>query len=714
MATNPPGPLTRANYLSPLNGPVVAIADPNSASYDPANVTPLDGPMSYRAAARDTELYHRTLERLHGTGLHGAGIAGGLQLTCSIQNADIVVAPGVALDGQGRHIYLAVGGQAGIGAAADVPDAPSALVPVTEAGATVPTGGLVGDLYVIVQWRETLNGPVQVSDPNLAQYEDTPWLRLIAAAALQPDVHVVLGKVSLDADGAVTALSHGDVGGLQRTSINVPAQSLELRRAVTPAAQGADTAAWASIRAREAGGIELDVQRATDQIAMQSSAGGLFSMLAVGAQTASFGDVANPGISLRGDVASIELRRDATPEPWASIEARAAGGIELDVKNAGDQIAMQTTAGGMFSVLTVGAQTANFGAVASPGISLRGDVATIELRRDATPAAWASIEARAAGGIELDVKGASDQIAMQTAAGGMFSALTVGARSANFGDVANPGISLRGDIATIEVGVPGNYGDVLVHDGAGKYAVSLVGDTGHVVVGGPNTDGKVRVLKKGAAETLHLDGATGSAVVQRLQPFSAETLAIDVDARFFRMHGVDLTLDGRSGNNCRALSDTGGTLTLNFGGDYANGVEIQGSGLRVDGRLVDGQGVSLMGNPVSKSIQVEMFASPNSGRVTSQVDLGFARPFTASCTIASINSTDTFDGHSAAYAEVYSVDGVPTTVLLAGNGSNFGPPGDPRNMHWPYASGFGRIVVFAVNQSGPHVDVVAVGQICYE
>ena len=81
MATTPPGPLARSNYLTWPPGPYQASADPNNAAFNPAAVLPLSGIMAYGDAALDTEQYHRPLERLHGSGLHGPGIATGLELS---------------------------------------------------------------------------------------------------------------------------------------------------------------------------------------------------------------------------------------------------------------------------------------------------------------------------------------------------------------------------------------------------------------------------------------------------------------------------------------------------------------------------------------------------------------------------------------------------------------------------------------------------------
>lgn len=56
----------------------------------------------------DEQKYHMTMRRLHNERLHTWGIAEGLQLTCPVGGAQAKVRPGVAIDGAGNEIVLAV------------------------------------------------------------------------------------------------------------------------------------------------------------------------------------------------------------------------------------------------------------------------------------------------------------------------------------------------------------------------------------------------------------------------------------------------------------------------------------------------------------------------------------------------------------------------------------------------------------------------------
>ena len=303
----PPGPLARTNYLSWPPGPYNAEADPNSPSYNPSAVLPVDGYQNYGDSALDSEQYFRSLERVHGMNLHAPGVGSGMQIACTKSAPNVTVMPGTALDASGKHIFLAEGGQAEIGPDADVPETPPVLASVTASGVVLPTAGYTGTYFVAVQWWETWDSAAYASDPNVQQYNDTPWLQLITAAEYNADVHVVLGEVVLDGSSNVTSASYGVAGGLQRTSVSIPAQSVQFQRAITTAAPGADTAGWAEIRAREAGGIEMLVAKTSDQVTVAPEGGGTFSTMVVGANNATFGNTSTPGIQLNGAEATIRV-----------------------------------------------------------------------------------------------------------------------------------------------------------------------------------------------------------------------------------------------------------------------------------------------------------------------------------------------------------------------------------------------------------------------
>ena len=581
-----PGPLKRPVYLSyPPGAYGTGEGDPNSPAYAPSKVLPATRLVNDGDLATDIEQYQRPLEQLHAGGLHAAGIAFGMQITCTKGQPNVVVLPGLALDPNGRHIFLSVDGQAEIAANADAATGTSQLAPVTGAGVTLPTapatGPYTGECYVIVQWRETFDSATYVSSGStVVQFLDTPWLQLVTATDYQPDQQVILGAVVLDGASKIISAGYGDVDGLQRTMVSVPAQSVQLNRAITTGAPGADTAAWGELRAREAGGIELTVPHGSDQVTVMRADGGNFTTLAV----------------------------------------------------------------------------------------------------------------------------AADQ--------------------ANFGLLGNPGIVANGGEATMRVGAPGNYGDVLVFDGYSHLAVSLIGDTGHVIVGGDTLAGQVRMKDANAQDSMSLNGDTGSAVVQNLAAFGNGTIdptgTINVNARFLHVHGWDLALDGRSGNNNRALVDWGNQLIVNFNGDYRNGVKVQ-SDLEVTGNLaidqvLSAQGVPLMGNPARKVAWTSLLAGSVGGGVTrayADLILPSKTQFSAICVMMIINSTSNFDYDNGISSEIWAVDGVVQPWFYE-NGGQWGPPGDNNNARAGVASGTGQIITFRLTSLGPDLQAQAFGIVFYE
>jgi hypothetical protein len=530
--TLPPA-LVRTNYFTwpPGSGGMYdPNADPDNPSADPAEATPVAGLPSNGTMATDEEQYFRPLERIHGMGLHAPGVAFGMELLCTIGDTSVQITPGIGLDPIGKHILLASGGNAALGPGSDYPGPAPVTAPVSASGVTLPVSGLTGDQYVVAQWWETWDSASYYAT-GVNQFDDTPWLQFVDSSEYDPDVHIVLGKVNLNTSGQISAVSYGDVGGIQRTSVGLPAQTLQLQRATVTGSTNVSSSAWGEVRAREGGGIEVVTQ------------------------------------------------------------------------NAGDQVNVVTTGGGNFS------------------------------------------------------------------------SMAVAANQATFGVTSNPGITLNGAEATVRVGAPGNYGDVLVYDGNNHLSVTLIGDTGHVIVGGPTLNGEVRMLDSNANQTMTLDGSSGSAIVQNLTAFSNDT--INVNTTFFRCHGTDFCLDGRSHNNNRALVDDNELLVINYNGDYQNGVEINGAGLQVDGNitaggnvtvngtLFDGNGTPLEGNPARKADFQILFAGASdfsgfaNSSTTADVTFGSPTQCSAFAALAFVEIYVSLSYHGGAATGIFQIDGNP-------------------------------------------------------
>ena len=309
--TLPPA-LVRTNYFQwppGLGGMYDPNADPDNPSADPSQADPISEVVLSGNAVTDEEQYFRPLERLHGMGLHAPGVGYGMQLICTIGDSGVQITPGIALDPSGKHIFLASGGAAAVGPGIDAVGSFPATIGVSAAGAILDTTGYTGEYYIIAQWWESWNVG-QYYNSGVNTFSDTPWLQFVTSGEYDPDIHVPLGKVYLDGSSIVTEASYGDVGGIQRTSVSIPVQSVQLFRAASTTSgtvQAADTVLWGEVRAREAGGIEIITQNAGDQVNITGEGGGSFSSMSVATGTAAFGDISNPSIVLDTNEATLKV-----------------------------------------------------------------------------------------------------------------------------------------------------------------------------------------------------------------------------------------------------------------------------------------------------------------------------------------------------------------------------------------------------------------------
>ncbi|WP_214102585.1 hypothetical protein [Acrocarpospora catenulata] len=155
---------------------------------------PRQGDTGLHESRQDQEGYFEPLHRMHGSQLHGWGVASGLEVTATIGATGLLVLPGVALDARGRLIPLVVGGHAKL--------EQEMLVPVTGAGVALATAGRSGEHYVTIGWAETFDFTGVGS--GVFNTETTPLLRLRATSAVPDDgEEIILAWVDLDG-GAVT------------------------------------------------------------------------------------------------------------------------------------------------------------------------------------------------------------------------------------------------------------------------------------------------------------------------------------------------------------------------------------------------------------------------------------------------------------------------------------------------------------------------------
>lgn len=244
----------------------------------PGSGLPRLGPTTHAESAIDVSGYLRPLEQVHGSTLHGLGVADGLAVSAAAGSASVTIAPGVAMDTTGRHISLAVGGMAEISAD---PVNSSQLVPVTPTGVTLPTTGNSGTCVVTATWRETFDQALfAASQQKIYQDNHTPWLRVSPAGSTGAD-DVVLATVSLDASGNVLT------DGLTADGRHGPAPAVEAMQ-LKVATSGGGTVSTASagwLRASP-GSLQLHATDPASHVEIAAEQGNV-AQLALGADRVS-------------------------------------------------------------------------------------------------------------------------------------------------------------------------------------------------------------------------------------------------------------------------------------------------------------------------------------------------------------------------------------------------------------------------------------------
>ena len=210
------------------------------------------GATAHGESLTDMENYVVPQAQMVGSSLYTWGVADGLVVTATPNQAGVHIAPGVALDAAGHLIALATNGFAIVDPTVDpnqVLNVPT--VPVDGAGLALDTSTSNGDCYLTLTWREVVGQSQLANAPVMIH---APWVRLIAVGGFQDNgEQVVLAKVTLDANGQVTALN----GELRRLS-GVPAGRIELRH-VRVAGLSVDQVAGGALQARIDGGLEVSL-----------------------------------------------------------------------------------------------------------------------------------------------------------------------------------------------------------------------------------------------------------------------------------------------------------------------------------------------------------------------------------------------------------------------------------------------------------------------
>lgn len=397
--------------------------------------------------------------------------------------------------------------------------------------------------------------------------------------------------------------------------------------------------------------------------------------------------------------------------PWIRLQPTAGAGAYVDDGSSVILGIVNISGAGTITTLVP-----TDGALAYGRRSLGVPVSELRVRRSQAAANQLSetlsgrVSAGAGGGLQVTVPNSTDTVLFSRDGGTHCASVETRADASVWRDSAGRDVvHIDTNGAWVRIGANGNEGDLIVQTSNGATGLAFDGSACRLDIGGVGTAGHIYMRNAAAGITAHVDGGSSTVNANNLNPYGQDV--IDVGARFFRVHGWDFCLDGRSGGNKRALVDGNQRLVINWANDYANGVEV-GSDLQVDKILKDGNGVPLMGNPARKVAMRWLFAT--SGPQSLDIDLGSPRQFVAFCPIVTINSTTDFDYDNCVFGDIAAIDGNPTGTSISGPGSNYGGPGDPRNMRAFSASGVGRIITVRVWAIGPDIQAGALGIVFYE
>ncbi len=159
----------------------------------------IEGSVDHHAAHLDALGLAQGSLQAHARGLHGVGVAQGFAVsivTDANGKPSAYVAPGVAIDGLGRHVLLALGGVAETSPDAAASGA-SAQVTVTAAGVALPVPAVtaVQQMMLTVQHFERSEQDDSDETPMLRH---TPWLRWLAPADAAADAEcIALAQLTL-------------------------------------------------------------------------------------------------------------------------------------------------------------------------------------------------------------------------------------------------------------------------------------------------------------------------------------------------------------------------------------------------------------------------------------------------------------------------------------------------------------------------------------
>jgi hypothetical protein len=135
----------------------------------------------------DEQEYHRGMRRLHNRLLHTWGIAEGLNLSFASGASRAAIREGVAVDGQGRELVL------------------------TEATQTPDLSGLAGKIaFITIAYSEQQTDPTEETGvTGNTRWTESPIIETVENAPEDPGQKLILGRVTVGADGTISGVDEG-------------------------------------------------------------------------------------------------------------------------------------------------------------------------------------------------------------------------------------------------------------------------------------------------------------------------------------------------------------------------------------------------------------------------------------------------------------------------------------------------------------------------
>lgn len=179
----------------------------------------------------DEQTYHVDRLRGHLGQLHTPGIAGGLEVAAAVGATQAVVAPGTAIDAEGRQVVLAE-------------------------SRNLPLGGHAGEtVLVLISYDEQASDPASAGTGSETRWHERPDVELVPDDGSAPGAgtHVRLARLTIGGDGRVSAAPDESVrvraGG--QLGDEVTARKLSLRR------EGVDPSLWPAVTSGAPGRLDV-------------------------------------------------------------------------------------------------------------------------------------------------------------------------------------------------------------------------------------------------------------------------------------------------------------------------------------------------------------------------------------------------------------------------------------------------------------------------